>query len=157
MNVKVPESIKPFSLKEKMFAQLTFHGGVLTGVFGLYLESPPLGVAYFLYAYIGILSLMRYTVCPRCPHLHVVNDCVQLPAPLVKIIISSKREGPLSLFENVHFVAVLYGILVLPIYWLASNVMILTLFLLLYGGTILGLRLHFCPKCQNRVCIHSRV
>jgi hypothetical protein len=156
MNKKEPNSIESFSLKEKIFAQFTFNAGVLTAAYGLFLESTILGIAYLLYAYIGIVLLMRYTVCPRCPHLHVANDCVQLLPSIVKIIISSKRKGPLNLFEKVLFVMVLYGILILPIYWIASNMLILVLFLVFYGGTILGLHLHFCPNCQNKVCIQNR-
>jgi hypothetical protein len=156
MNSGKSNPLEPFSIKEKISAQFTFNAGALTGAYGLYLESPTLGVAYFLYAYIGILSLMRYTVCPRCPHLQVANDCVQLPSSMVKRIISSKREGPLNLPEKALFVVVLYGILILPIYWLASNLMILALFLLFYGGSILGLHLHFCRNCRNKVCIQNR-
>lgn len=149
-------SICAFTLKEKIYAQFTFNAGVLTGAYGLFLNNTILGISYLLYSYIGIVLLMRYTVCPRCPHLHVANDCVQLHPSITKIIISPKRKGPLNMFEKILFIMVLYGILILPIYWIYSNTIILVLFLLFYGGQLLGLHLHFCRDCQNRSCIQNR-
>lgn len=149
-------SICAFTLKEKIYAQFTFNAGVLTGAYGLFLNNTILGISYLLYSYIGIVLLMRYTVCPRCPHLHVANDCVQLHPSITKIIISPKRKGPLNIFEKILFIMVLYGILILPIYWIYSNTIILVLFLLFYGGQLLGLHLHFCRDCQNRSCIQNR-
>lgn len=157
MNTNDQNSIESFSLKEKIFAQVTFNAGIITAAYGLFLNNTILGMAYLVYAYIGIVLLMRYTVCPRCPHLHIANDCVQLHPSIVKIIISPKRKGPLNIYEKILFIMVLYGILIFPIYWIASNVIILVLFLLLYGGgTLLGLHLHFCPNCKNKVCIQNR-
>ena len=150
------KSICAFTLKEKIYAQFTFNAGVLTGAYGLFLNNTILGISYLLYSYIGIVLLMRYTVCPRCPHLHVANDCVQLHPSITKIIISPKRKGPLNMFEKILFIMVLYGILILPIYWIYSNTIILVLFLLFYGGQLLGLHLHFCRDCQNRSCIQNR-
>ena len=149
-------SICAFTLKEKIYAQFTFNAGVLTGAYGLFLNNTILGISYLLYSYIGIVLLMRYTVCPRCPHLHVANDCVQLHPSITKIIISPKRKGPLNIFEKILFIMVLYGILIIPIYWIYSNTIILVLFLLFYGGQLLGLHLHFCRDCQNRSCIQNR-
>jgi len=156
MNKKDVKSICTFTLKEKIYAQFTFNAGVLVGAYGLFLNSTILGTAYLLYAYIGILLLMRYTVCPRCPHLHVANDCVQLHPSIAKIIVSPARKGPLNTFEKFLFVMVLYGILILPIYWIASDTVVLILFLLFYGGQLLGLHLHFCRDCQNQSCIQNR-
>ena len=156
MDSKDSKTISPFSLKEKLYAQFTFNAGVLTGAYGLFLNSTALGIAYLLYSYIGIVLLMRYTVCPRCPHLHVANDCLQLHPSITKIIISPNRKEELNIIEKILFFLVLYGILLLPIYWIASNTIILVLFLLFYGGLLLTMHLHFCPNCENRSCIQNR-
>jgi hypothetical protein len=145
-----------FTFREKLFAQLTYNAGVIVAAYGLFLNSPSLAVAYLLYSYIGILLLIRYTICPRCPHLHVANDCVQLPSSIMKMIISSNRKGPLSLPEKILFLLVLYGTFMIPIYWIASNKVILATFLLLFGGHLLGLHIHFCQKCENTSCIQNR-
>ena len=156
MNKNGTNQICTFSLKEKLYAQFTFNAGVLVAAYGLYLDNPVLAVSYLLYSYIGIILLMRYTVCPRCPHLNVANDCVQLHPSIAKIIVSPTRKGPLNIFEKALFVMVMYGILILPIYWIASHTVILVLFLIIYGGQLLGLHLHFCLDCQNQVCILNR-
>ncbi len=149
------ETICSFTLKEKIYAQVTFNAGVLTGAYGLFLHNVILGISYLLYSYIGIALLMRFTVCPRCPHLLVANDCVQLPPSMALAIVSSKRKGPLNIFEKILFIMVLYGILILPIYWIYSNTIIFALFLILYGGQLLGLHFYFCRGCQNRSCIQN--
>ena len=150
MNTKDKNSICTFTFKEKLYAQFTFNAGVLVAAYGLFLNNSILGIFYLLYSYIGIIFLMRYTVWTRCPHLHVANDCVQLHPSIVKIIVSSTRKGPLNIFEKILFVMVLYGILILPIYWISSNTIILLFFSLFYGGSLLGLHFHFCRRCQKR-------
>ena len=156
MNKKDINSICTFTLKEKIFAQIGFNAGVLVGAYGLFLNNEILGIAYLLYSYIGIVLLMRYTVCPRCPHLHVANDCLQLHPSITKIIVSPNRKGALNIFEKILFFMVFYGILLLPIYWIASNTIILVLFLVFYGGLLLTMHLHFCPNCQNKSCKQNR-
>ena len=156
MKKKEIDSICSFSLKEKIFAQFSFNAGVLVGAYGVFLSNKILGIAYLLYSYIGIVLLMRYTVCPRCPHLHVANDCLQLHPSITKIIISPNRKGALSIIEKILFLIVLYGILLLPIYWIASKTIILVFFLLFYGGLLLTMHLHLCPNCQNKSCVQNR-
>ncbi len=154
--MKAIKAICTFTFGEKVYAQFTFNAGVIVGVYGLFLNNTSLGIAYLLYSYIGILLLIRYTVCPRCPHLHMANDCVQMPASIMKRIISSQRTGELNRYEKILFVMVLYGILVLPIYWLVAKPVLLVLFLGFFGSHLLGLHLHFCPNCQNKSCIQNR-
>ena len=156
MQTNTCQSLCTFSLKEKLYAQLSFNGGVIIGAYGLLQHSKTLAVLYLLYSYVGIFLLMRYTVCPRCPHLKIAGDCLQLHPSLTKRIISKNRTGPLNLNEKLLFVIVLYGILIMPIYWIASNPVVLTLFLLFYGGLLLSLRLYFCRECRNTICIQNR-
>jgi hypothetical protein len=156
MNTKNLNSICTFSFGEKLYAQFTFNAGVIVASYGLFLESTILGIAYLLYSYIGILLVIRYTICPRCPHLCISNDCVQMHSSIMKMIVSPRRHGPLNVYEKILFFMVLYGIFILPINWIASNTVILLLFLLLYGGHLLGLQIHFCSNCQHKSCIQNR-
>lgn len=147
---------RTFTFQEKLFAQFTYNAGVLVAAYGLLINSTGLAVAYLLFSYIGILVVIRYTVCPRCPHLHIANDCVQLPAAIMKRIVSPNHRGPISIPEKLLLALVLYGTLLLPIYWLVANKLILVIFLMIFGGHLLGLHVHFCQKCENRSCIHYR-
>jgi hypothetical protein len=63
MDTKDTNTICPFSLKEKLYAQIAFNSGIITGAYGLFMNSTALGITYLLYVYIGIILLMRYTVC----------------------------------------------------------------------------------------------
>jgi hypothetical protein len=146
-----------FSRKEKLFAQFTYNAGVAVAAYGLYLHNTGLGIGFLLGAYFGIFLLVRYTICPRCPHLHAADDCVNLPAPIMKRIVSTKRKGPLNSFEKSLFVIVLYGTLVFPIYWLSSDASILIAFIILYGGHLLSLQMHFCKNCMNKSCVQNRI
>jgi hypothetical protein len=145
-----------FTFLEKIFAQFTYNAGVMVATYGLYLSNPNLALAYFLFSYIGILIVVRYTICPRCRHLNAGNDCVQLPVSIMKKLISPNRKGPLSSVEKLLLPVVLFGTLLLPLYWLSSHVLILIIFLTLFGGHLLGLYLHFCPNCENRFCVKNR-
>jgi hypothetical protein len=148
--------VSTFSIKEKLFAQLTYNAGVIVAAYGLFLNHPSLAFSYLLYAYLGILLVVRYTICPRCPHLNLAVDCLQLPAFIMKRIISPKRKGPLSLPEKILLPIVLYGTFIFPLYWISSNRYILVLFILLFGGHLLGLQLHFCRNCENVNCIQNQ-
>ena len=147
--------IPKFTLTEKLFAQLTYNAGVMVAAYGLYLNDTSLGIGYLIGAYTGIFLLVRYTICPRCPHLTIANDCVNLSASIMKKIVSFKRSGPLNTFEIGLFITVLYGTFFFPIYWLSSNHLFLMAFVLLYGGHLLSLKIHFCRKCSNKSCIQS--
>lgn len=156
MNIENQHSIGTFTFKEKIFAQLTYNAGVIIAAYGLYLNSISLGIVYLIGAYVGIFLLVRYTICPRCPHLHVANDCVNLPAPIMKKIVSPNRKGSLTIFEKSLFLIALYGTFIFPIYWLTSNIIILILFLILYGSHLLSLKMHLCKDCANKVCIQNK-
>ena len=147
--------VSTFSIKEKLFAQLTYNAGVIVAAYSLFLNHPSLA-SYLLYAYLGILLVVRYTICPRCPHLNLAVDCLQLPACIMKRIISPKRKGPLNLPEKILLPIVLYGTFILPLYWISSNRYVLVLFVLLFGGHLLGLQLHFCRNCENVNCIQNQ-
>lgn len=148
--------IPKFTYKEKLFAQFTYNTGVMVAAYGLYLKNAGLGMGYLISAYFGIFLLVRYTICPRCPHLLAVNDCVNLSAAIMKKIISTQRKGPLNLSEKILFIVVLYGTFVFPIYWLSSNIFLLIVFVVLYGGHLASLKLHFCRHCVNEYCIQNK-
>ena len=144
-----------FTFIEKLVSQITFHGGIIIGTYGLYNFNKVYSLAYLLFSYIGIILFMRYTVCPRCPHILYGNDCVQLNPKFTRLIISN-RKGPLNVFEKVLFFTVLYGILVIPIYGLLANKVILISFIITYGSCLLYLNFHLCKNCQNSVCKQNR-
>jgi hypothetical protein len=156
MTIENENPIPKFTFQEKLFAQLTYNTGVMVGAYGLYLSNTSLGIGYFIGAYFGIFLLVRYTICPRCPHLHGADDCANLSASIMRKIVSTKRKGPLNIFEKSLFFAVLYGTFIFPILWLSFDNILLTVFVILYGSHLLSLKLHFCRNCQNRSCVQCK-
>ena len=156
MNQENSNSIGPFTLWEKFSVQFSFHAGIIAATYGLCLSNIYLGFSYLLYVLISYFLLMRYTVCPRCPYLLVADDCLQLPTRLTKMIISTKRNGPLNRYEKIIFNLAWYGSLLLPIYWLLSKPILLVAFIIFYGGgVLLCTKLHFCSRCENKICMKN--
>ena len=146
-----------FSLGEKIYAQVSFLAMGLTGIVGIALVDwrwvPPYLVIY-AYGIPGIV--MRHLNCPRCPHLHVYDDCLQAPKRLTRWLVKGRKTTPFSHFERVLFYSIFILILVFPIYWLLSTPVLLGAFLasaaLWYGGQFL----HFCRRCRLKECPFNR-
>ena len=145
-----------FSAKEKIVAAIPFNLSILIGAYGLYLTNWVLTAIYLTFAYIGVLVMMRYTICPRCPHLLEGNDCLNMPASLVKKLIAKNRTGPLNIYEKTLHRTVNYGMLLIPVYWLIPYLYLLIPFLVFYFIGQATFFFHFCRHCENEVCIQNR-
>ena len=144
-----------FSFGEKLYIRSTFYLSVLLGMYAMWPSGPGLVLGYG--AFVGVSSslLMRYTVCARCPHLLRADDCLFVPAPLAKMLVSP-REGGLTAWEIVIALVAAAGTVVVPVYWLAATPLLLAVFLLLTLGYVIGLKGHVCKKCQVEVCPLNR-
>lgn len=139
-----------FSFGEKAVIRVAFKLGIFLGAWGIWPTSQSIAIGYAAYAVISYTLLMRYTVCTRCPHLLVAGDCLFMPAPLVKLLVTD-RKGPLSLAE--HFILVLaIGGAAIPIYWLLNQPILLGAYAVVTGGWMAGLYLRICPRCQVEEC-----
>lgn len=146
-----------FSIREKIYAQSSFVAMGLSGTVGIALVDwrwvPPYLVIY-LYGIMGIV--MRHLNCPRCPHLHVYDDCLQAPTRLARWLAKERKTTPFSVSEKILFYAIFILIPVFPIYWLLSNPALLGVFLasaaMWYGGQFL----YFCRRCRVEQCPFNR-
>lgn len=144
-----------FGLGEKLFIRVAFYVAAIVGTYGIWLSSPSLALAYAAYVGIGYGLLMRYSVCARCPHVFVANDCLFMPAPLVKLIVAP-RQGRLAVWEAGVAVCAVSGTVAIPLYWLADHTALLVTFLVLTGCYFVGLVGRICKKCQVEVCPLNR-
>ncbi|MBU1002507.1 MAG: hypothetical protein KKE73_08285 [Proteobacteria bacterium] len=144
-----------FSVGEKIFAQVTFNLSVFIAAYSLWLVRPIFAVAYLVYALGSFTLLMRYTICARCPHLFQAGDCLFLPASLARKIVASDRSGPLGFAEKTLLIGAFAGTFLPPIFWLSSP-LLFGGYVLMAGGCILGLLLHFCRHCHNMICPLNR-
>ena len=145
-----------FSATEKIIAAIPFNASILIGAYGLSLTNWVLTAFYLAFSYIGVLAMMRYTICPRCPHLLEGNDCLNMPVPVVKKLIAKNRTGPLNTYEKMLHRTVKYGILLIPVYWLLPHLHLFIPFAAFYFIGQATFTFHFCRHCENEVCIQNR-
>ena len=144
---------KGFSIKEKIFAQFSFFGILITGTIGIILSDPLFVVPYVIIAWYGVPGIIqRHIVCPRCPHLHQFGDCLQLPTQLTRMLIKKPKEPKFNPWEKIVFLSIFILIPAYPLYWLLDTPVLLILFIISnafwYGGQFL----YFCKRCRIYDC-----
>lgn len=147
-----------FSVWEKAYAQLSFLLMGIVGTVGIVISDWPWVLPYIVIYWYGIPCIvMRFLVCPRCPHLHEYGDCLQAPVSLTRWLSGERKDTPLSKFEKLLF----YGIFILipfyPLYWLMSNTVLLMTFVVGAVAWYLGQYVRFCRRCRVSSCPFNRV
>jgi hypothetical protein len=146
-----------FSVREKLWAQLSFFAILIAGTAGIIREDWPWLAPYIVAGWYGVPGIvMRHLVCPRCPHLYVYGDCVQFPPTLTKLLIKERKTGPFSGAEKAAFWLIFLMIPLYPLYWLRGQPVLLVVFV---GAAVMwyaGQRLYFCKRCRVRTCPFNR-
>ena len=147
-----------FRLREKIYAQFSFIAMGVIGTTGIVLEDWPWVLPYIVIYWYSIPGIiMRYTNCPRCPHLHEHGDCLQAPVQWTRRLAKGRKTEPFSTLEKVLFYAIFTLIPLYPIYWLLPNRLLLAAFLATAGMWYGGQFLYFCRKCRVYACPFNRV
>ena len=147
-----------FSLKEQIYAQLSFHGWWISGFLGIVFQNWLWAILYMFIVVYGILGIIqRHLNCPRCPHLHEYGSCLQLHPRISKLLIKERKNNPFSLSEKILFIVVFILITVFPIYWLINDNLALAGFIIFGSMWYLGQFLHFCKRCRISSCPFNRV
>ena len=147
-----------FSLREKIWAQVSFLVMGVSGTVGIVLNDWVWVLPYVLIYWYGIPGVvMRHLNCPRCPHLHVYGDCLQAPVPLTRWLAGTIKTTPFSGFERFLFYAIFTLIPAYPIYWLLPRTGLLVLFAIAAGAWYAGQFFHFCKRCRVYSCPFNRV
>ena len=146
-----------FETWEKIYAQVSFLAIGAVGTIGVALVDWRWALAYILVYLYGIMGVvMRHLVCPRCPHLHEHNDCLQAPPVLTRWLVRERKTTPFSTLENLLFWTYFVFVPVFPIYWLLANPLLLVGFLVPVGAWYLGQFFRFCKKCRVEQCPFNR-
>ena len=146
-----------FSIKEKVWAQTSFFAMGIAGTLGIGLADWPWllpYVVFYWYAVPGVI--MRHLVCPRCPHLHVFNDCLQLPALITKRLVKHAKTPPFSRMEKLAFCFIFMVIPLYPLYWLYNFPTLLIIFIASASAWYGGQFLLFCKYCRVKSCPFNR-
>ena len=148
---------KGFSIKEKLFAQISFFGILITGTLGIILVDHLFVIPYVLIGWYGVPGLIqRYIVCPRCPHLHQFGDCLQLPVKLTRLLVKKQKSAQFDLWEKVVFWAIFLLIPTYPLYWLIETPLLLAIFILFTAMWYSGQFFYFCKRCRIQDCPFNR-
>ena len=146
-----------FSVREKIYAQSSFLAMGVIGTLGIVLEEWVWAIPYIVIYWYGIPGIvMRHLNCPRCPHLHEYGDCLQAPPAISKWLVKKRKADPFSTFERFLFYLIFTLIPTYPIYWLISNKILLSAFLLTASMWYLGQFLYFCKRCRVKECPFNR-
>ena len=146
-----------FGLWEKIYAQSSFWAMGVIGTIGIILEDWIWVIPYIVVYWYGIPGIvMRHLNCPRCPHLHEYGDCLQAPPTISKWLVKKRKTTPFSAFEKSLFYLIFILIPTYPIYWLISNPILLSAFLLTASMWYLGQFLYFCKRCRVKECPFNR-
>lgn len=146
-----------FSLWKKLYVQLSFNIMGIIGVVGIALADWRWLLPYVvLYGY-GIPGIvMRHLPCPRCPHLYTYGDCLQFPPTLAKRLVKQRKAHPLSKGEMGMFYFIFLLLPPYQLYWLRSQPMLLTIFVLAVAIWYLGQGVYFCKHCRVASCPFNR-
>lgn len=146
-----------FSLWEKVYAQTSFFTMGIVGTVGIVRVDWPWILPYLLVYWYGIPGIiMRHLNCPRCPHLHEFDDCLQAPPRLTKRLVKRRKTTPFSRWESMLFWPIALLIPTYPIYWLRLQPLLLGIFLLAAGFWFGGQLLYFCKRCRVEACPFNR-
>jgi len=149
---------KGFSLWEKLYAQLTFFTMLGTGIAGIARSDWRWLLPYLVLTVYGVLGIvMRHLTCPRCPHLFVYGDCIQLPPKWAKWLVKECKTGAFSAMETWTFYLIFLLIPTYPLYWLRSQPILLTAFVVSASMWYLGQLLYLCKRCRVVECPFNRV
>ena len=146
-----------FSIAEKLSAQISFNAMCVAGIIGIYMAASWWAVPYAIAYLYGIpMVIMRHLACPRCDHLHVYGDCLQLPSRLTMLFIRKKKNYPFTPIERFLFYLIMLFLPLYPLFWLRNDFVWLVVFLVSalwwYGGQLL----RFCLRCRVASCPFNR-
>jgi hypothetical protein len=146
-----------FSFREKLYAQFSFLAMGVTGAVGIALVDWRWVFPYLVIYMYGILGIvMRHLTCPRCPHLYVYGDCLQLSPKMAMWLVKERKTTPFSAIEKSLFYLIFLLVPTFPIYWLVENPILLSAFLVTVAMWYSGQFLYFCRRCRVTECPFNR-
>jgi len=148
---------KKFSLAEKILLGIGYYGLVITGAYGIYVQSITWGLLYTGFVTLGLFVFLGYCVCAYCPYIYPeYSDCLFLPFGTLVRKLYKFRPGPISIVDKVGFLIIMAGVVVIPQYWLLKNYTIFAIFWIFCLPTYAGLILYECRRCQHFECLFNR-
>ena len=147
--------IDRFTLMECIVMRIGWYGFMAVGTYGIYKQAPAWAVVYVVYALLGFALAVLPGLCAHCPYPSKYNTCLFLPPGLVNRFYPYK--GPqMSSIGKLAVFSVMAGMVIMPNFWLVSDLPILVLFWLLGLPTLAVFPIHYCKRCRHENCLMNR-
>ncbi len=145
-----------FSLGQKIVLRFLLAAFIAVGAYAIFLHSAFWGWTYLGVAVLGQALFVLPALCSHCPYPHQLNDCLFLPAGLMRRL--AKYRGPqISRSETALLVLTLLALVAMPQYWLIKQTTLLILFWALLLPFVAYFPFHLCKHCRHLGCPSNRV
>ncbi len=143
--------IDRFSLMERIIMRSGWYGFMAVGTYAIYKQAPVWAWVYVVYALLGFALVVLPGLCAHCPYPSKHSTCLFLPPAFMNRYYPYK--GPqMSPAGKIAVLAVMAGMVIIPLFWLMADLPMLMLFLLLGLPTLAIFPMHYCKRCRHFDC-----
>jgi hypothetical protein len=151
-----PDLVDGFSQGQKIFIRLLFAAILAVGAFAIFSHSHTWGWIYIGVAILGQAAFVLPSLCGHCPYPHHLNDCLFLPAGIMKKLV--KYRGPkITGSESALIGITLLLVVGIPQVWLIKEPGLLILFWALFVPFLAFFPFYLCKRCRHTGCPANRV
>jgi hypothetical protein len=144
-----------FSMGQKIALRLLLVSFLAVAVFAVFKQSAIWGWIYLGFATVGQFVLILPTLCGHCPYPHRHNDCLLVPASVMKTVVPYRGLRIPSAEKGALYVAVA-GLVLIPQYWLFQEPLLFILFLALILPFFGFFQFYMCRHCRHTGCPANR-
>lgn len=130
-------------------------GFMAVGFLGIYRQAPLWAFFYAVFGVLGFALVVLPSLCAHCPYPAKYDTCLFLPPGLVRKLY--RYRGPhMSLTGKTATLAALAGMVIIPLFWLANDVFLLSVFFLIGLPVIAAFPFFYCRRCRHAGCPMNR-
>jgi len=148
--------VDKFPVTHKIVMRFLLIAFIAVGAYAVFLHNSAWGWIYVAVVVLGQAFLVLPNLCGHCPYPHEHNDCLLIPAGLVRKLIP--YAGPEIGKGGVMAMAVGgAGSVLIPQFWLFREPMLLFLFWAALLAFLAYFMLYLCKRCRHTNCPANRV
>jgi hypothetical protein len=145
-----------FPAWQKLVMRLLMIGFPAVALYAMFRHDALWAWIYLAFVVLGQLFLALPALCAHCPYPYKHNDCLLLPADMVRSLLTYR--GPrLSKGEKAALTIALAGTVIMPQYWLFREPVLLILFWALLLPFLGFFQFYLCKRCRHTGCPANRI
>ena len=148
--------VDKFPVTHKIAMRLLMIAFIVVGAYAVFLHSRAWGWVYVAVVVLGQAILVLPNLCGHCPYPHERNDCLLIPAGLLRKFIPYR--GP-EIGKGGRLAMVMGGAgsVLVPQFWLFREPLLLLLFWAALLPFLAYFVLYLCKRCRHTGCPANRV